>query len=157
MALRLLSTFVLALAVIGASAGTAGASESRTWTNKHQVPSGHGHGKARLKVEFLSKRVVDFQGWVLDVCPADQETPYLWVTVNVRQRNGYLDRRGYWSALLDDDSCAAGTKKRFDPPAKKLRKGEVILSLRGEICQRQLTHDTPCTHGSFRKFKNWRA
>lgn len=159
MAVAVVVAAVISLVSAPPSAATI---NGKTWSNKYPVEGGvglaRGWGRASVTVDWISKRRLNIEGWVDDVCGPDHPngdgfavSVQVW-TVDNSSYQSIHHQRVYRNAL----TCKKG-KVYFDPRVWETaggRSGHPIAGLGASLCLYQRTDDggyrtTSCVKQSF--------
>lgn len=151
---RLVLTLALALTGVVALTSPVHASEKRYWNNDNIAGSyGYaGYARGGIQVEFLSRRAIDIEGFIEDMCPKDGESAYMQFYATV---NGL--RKTIYSGVADANGCGNG-RRYFDPaPYKTPFKGNIINGFYAQVCTRNLENQAPARACVTESFDNWRV
>lgn len=151
---RLALAISLVITGIVASSTPAHAGEKRYWNNKNESPYYKGYARGGLKVDFLSGRAIDVEGFIEDMCPADGRSAIISFRVLL---NG--TPTSALPSFADKNKCGNG-RRYFDPPPYRTLKhsGTKITALVAYICQVDYDTETPYVDRCAKQyFDNWRV
>jgi len=148
---RIFGAAIVAMSMLALSPAAALAGESHYYnTAGGPTPDGSdGYIRAKVTVNFPSKKAYDVKGWVEDMCPGDGKGGY------VTARMGTTTETSIWSLGKDTNGCGNG-KVRFDPAP--YRNGTILSGIRVEVCERDTNGDgdgPPYCESHW--FDNWRV